>query len=188
MSPHHTDPDRWVVAAPLSTDPHRRSLPRGGRGSPGPGRPRERRAMTLRWTSPARIKCSLFLMRNDLANREETLPRPTWASPKVPQLGPPPVEFSSAACSMQRRPLTASSVRPWLLTPPILPEGDRGPRMASGSTSSRGTRDRSCSEIPGPRTQGPRAERPLAAARGSICPLCSTWNPSPGVPQPGRGL
>ncbi len=144
MSPHLTDPDRRVAAAPLSTDPRRRSLPRGGRGSPGPGRPRERRAMTLRWTPPGCIRCSLLLMRNYLRN---------GSSPRRSRLR-----------------VTAARVWRWV------------PRVP------RGTRDRSCSEIPGPRTQGPRAERPLAAARGSICPLCSTWNPSPGVPQPGRGL
>jgi len=36
--------------------------------------------------------------------------------------------------------------------------------------------------------QGPPAERGLPAARGSIRLLGSTWNFSPGLPQPGRGL
>src|SRR5882762_4708090 len=36
--------------------------------------------------------------------------------------------------------------------------------------------------------QGPPAERGLRAARGSIRLLGSTWNSSPGLPQPGRGL
>jgi len=36
--------------------------------------------------------------------------------------------------------------------------------------------------------QGPPAERGLPAARGSIRLLGSTWNSSPGLPQPGLGL
>jgi hypothetical protein len=58
--------------------------------------------------------------------------------------------------------------------------------MASGSTSSTWNAGRVRVGDPWSRPQGPRAERPLPGARGSICPLCSTWNPSPGVPQPGR--
>jgi hypothetical protein len=141
MSPHLTDPDRWVVAAPLSTGPRRCSLPRSGRGSPGPGRPEARATR-----NDSQVDLSgLYQM---LTVSHEKLSTQPWS-----RTGPPPVEFSSAACSMQRRPLTASSVRPWVLTPPIRPEGDRGPRRRRVP---RGTPGRSCSAIPGP---VPRASR-----------------------------
>jgi hypothetical protein len=124
MSPHLTDPDRWVVAAPLSTDPRRCSLPRSGRGSPGPGRPEAR---ATRNDSHMDLSC-LYQV---LTVSHEKLSTQPWSRSRAH----PRWNSQAPRGSMQRRPLTASSVRiieSWALTPPILPEGDRGPRMASG--------------------------------------------------------
>ena len=93
--------------------------------------------------------------------------------PVSPQTRARPAGISSSACSMHRRPVTASSVTtmgPHPVDPDLRSPRPRGPA---------GPLERRPGSVR--KSLGPRQS---AAARGSIRPICSTWNPSSDLPKP----
>jgi hypothetical protein len=137
----------------------------------------QRRTMTLMWSCPRHTGHLLFLIRNDVrrARRNIAASGEVFPEPRSPQPGTTRGGISSSVCSAVQTGHGELSVNhgsspcrscmsvgfhvePWV-----------GPVLKSLA----------------PRTQGPA---PIGRTlRGSVRPLCSTWNPSPGLPrQSGR--
>ncbi len=124
--------------------------------------------MTLKWSCSGCLRPLLFPMKDNLprSGRGIASDKVVPPEPVSPRTRARPAGISSSACSMHRRPVTASSV---ITMGPHPPDPDlRSPRPR--------------------RPAGPLERRPgpvrKAAARGSIRPICSTWNPSSDLPKP----
>ena len=142
--------------------------------------------MTLKWSCSGCLRPLLFPMKDNLPRSGRSIASNNVVSPEPVSLQTraSPAAISSSACSMHRRPVTASSLRTMGPHPADPDLRSPRPRRPAGPLE---RRPGSVRKSLGPRTQRPRAERPLADARGSIRPICSTWNPSSDLPkQPGR--
>ena len=139
--------------------------------------------MTLRWSCSGCLRPLLFPMKDNLPRSGRSIASNNVVSPEPvsPQTRASPAAISSSACSMHRRPVTASSLRTMGPHPADPDLRSLRPRRPAGPLE---RRPGSVRKSLGPRTQRPRAERPLADARGSIRPICSTWNPSSDLPKP----
>ena len=139
--------------------------------------------MTLKWSCSGCLRPLLFPMKDNLPRSGRSIASNNVVSPEPvsPQTCASPAAISSSACSMHRRPVTASSLRTMGPHPADPDLRSPRPRRPAGPLE---RRPGSVRKSLGPRTQRPRAERPLADARGSIRPICSTWNPSSDLPKP----